>query len=40
VVALMLLLARWRYTLSPWKGYLLIVVYLVYLSLTFVRFYA
>ncbi len=39
VVVLMLLLARWGYSLKPWKGYLLIAVYIVYLALIFVRFY-
>jgi cation:H+ antiporter len=40
VVVLMLLLARWGYSLKPWKGYLLIAVYIVYLALIFARFYA
>jgi cation:H+ antiporter len=39
VVALMLLLSRWRYTLQRWKGYLLVVVYLLYITLSIVRFY-
>jgi cation:H+ antiporter len=39
VVALMLLLARWRYTFQRWKGYLLVFVYLLYIILSIVRFY-
>jgi cation:H+ antiporter len=39
VVALMLLLARFGYTLKPWKGYLLMAVYVVYLGHTLLRYY-
>ncbi len=39
VVALMLLLARWSHTLHRWKGYLLVFVYLLYITLSIVRFY-
>jgi cation:H+ antiporter len=39
VTLLMLALARWRLTLQRWKGYLLVVVYLLYITLSIVRFY-
>lgn len=39
VVVLMLILARWRYTLQRWKGYILISVYLIYITLSIVIFY-
>lgn len=39
VVALMLLLARWSHTLHRWKGYFLVFVYLLYITLSIVRFY-
>jgi cation:H+ antiporter len=39
IVALMLVLAHWRYTLQRWKGFLLVVVYLLYITLSIVIFY-
>lgn len=39
VVVLMLALARWRYTLQRWKGYLLVLVYLIYITISIIRFY-
>ena len=39
VVALMLILARWRYALQRWKGYLLVIVYFLYITLSIERFY-
>jgi cation:H+ antiporter len=39
IVALMLALARWRHTLQRWKGFLLIGVYLLYITISIVRFY-
>ena len=40
VVVLMLALARWRHTLQRWKGYLLVGVYILYITISIVRFYA
>ena len=39
IVALMLILARWRYTFQRWKGYLLVFIYLLYIILSIVIFY-
>ena len=39
VVALMLILAHWRHALQRWKGYLLIIVYLLYITFSIERFY-
>ncbi|UCF97946.1 MAG: calcium/sodium antiporter [Spirochaetaceae bacterium] len=39
VVVLMLSLARLRYSLQRWKGILLVVVYLLYITIAIVRFY-
>ncbi len=39
VVVLMLLFARLGYTLQRWKGYVLIIIYLIYISISIVRFY-
>jgi cation:H+ antiporter len=39
VVVLMLALARWRYTLQRWKGFVLAGVYLLYLTISIARFY-
>jgi cation:H+ antiporter len=39
VVVLTLSLARWRYTLQRWKGFLLGGVYLLYITISIVRFY-
>jgi cation:H+ antiporter len=39
VVLLMLALARWRYTLQRWKGFLLVAVYILYITISIVRFY-
>jgi len=39
VVVLMLALARWRYTLQRWKGFVLIGIYLLYITISIVRFY-
>ena len=39
VVVLMLAFARWRYTLRRWKGFVLVGVYLLYITISIVRFY-
>jgi cation:H+ antiporter len=39
VVLLMLGFARWRYTLQRWKGFVLVAVYLIYITISIVRFY-
>jgi cation:H+ antiporter len=39
VVILMLGFARWRYTLQRWKGYVLVAVYLLYITISIIRFY-
>jgi cation:H+ antiporter len=39
VVVLMLALARWQHTLQRWKGFLLVLVYLLYITISIVRFY-
>jgi cation:H+ antiporter len=39
IVLLMLILARWRYTLQRWKGILLVGIYILYITISLVRFY-
>jgi cation:H+ antiporter len=39
IVLLMLLLSRWRYTLQRWKGIVLVGVYMLYITISLVRFY-
>jgi len=39
VVALMLTLAHWGYVLQRWKGYLLVIVYFLYITFSIERFY-
>ncbi len=40
IVGLMLVFSRWRYTLQRWKGFVLIIVYLIYIIISIIRFYA
>jgi cation:H+ antiporter len=40
VVSLMLVLARWRHTLQRWKGLVLVSAYVLYITISIVRFYA
>jgi cation:H+ antiporter len=39
IVVLMLALARWSHTLQRWKGFLLAGVYLLYITISIVKFY-
>jgi cation:H+ antiporter len=39
VVVLMLALAHWRHTLQRWKGFVLAGIYLIYITISVVRFY-
>lgn len=40
VVVLMLSLARWHHTLQRWKGFVLVGVYILYITISIIRFYA
>jgi cation:H+ antiporter len=39
VVSVMLLFARLGYTLQRWKGYVLMILYLIYITISIVKFY-